>query len=131
MARPSPSTFEKRGFGTGRLRNRNIVGLYSCTLAMLASTEFIINHVFYSNILNQIPTTLFYTGWLAIGKLRVLIWQGSPTDRKVMRIDKIGNGALIINTPIYKSSSIIISSFSVMRSLGESLRIHYNYWPET
>ena len=31
---------------------------------------------------------------------------------------------------IYKSSSVIISSFSVMRSLGESLGIHHNHWPK-
>ena len=46
-----------------------------------------------------------------------------------MKNHKIGHGALIINAPVYKSSSIINSSFSVMRSPGESLRIHHNHWP--
>ena len=61
----------------------------------------------------------------------MLIGQGSPTDWKAMKNHTIGHGALIINAQMYKSLSIINSSFPVMLSFGESLGTHHNHWPET
>ena len=74
---------------------------------------------FYFIILNHVPTIVFNTIWLAIERLRLFIGQGNPTDQKEMKSHKIGHRALIINALISKSSSVVISPFSISLSPGE------------